>query len=118
MMYEWTHVQTCCIRDIIYINIYRAANKIKKRDAETAGRLQVNSPTLMLNSDEYVLNTNKSQSTEPFLHQVNAKNKQTYSETNIFENPLYNKNVNNNTAVIKNNNSNTEVIKIVTIIQQ
>jgi hypothetical protein len=80
---------------IIYINIYRAANKIKKRDAETAGRLQVNSPTLMLNSDEYVLNTNKSQSTEPFLHQVNAKNKQTYSETNIFENPLYNKNVNN-----------------------
>jgi hypothetical protein len=79
---------------IIYINIYRAANKIKKRDAETAGRLQINSPTLMLNSDESVLNSNKSQLTEPFLQQITNKNKQTGSDTNIFENPLYNKNVN------------------------
>lgn len=79
---------------IIYFNIYRAANKIKKRDAETAGRLQINSPTLMLNSEESALNSNKSQLTEPFLHQINNKHKQTGSETNIFENPLYNKNVN------------------------
>ena len=82
---------------IIYINIFRAANKIKKREMETAGRLQFSIPLgTYANSDNYI-----PMQTEPLLASKSSRNldvvvaalKSSESENASIESKLYHSSV-------------------------
>ena len=66
---------------IIYINIYRAANKIRKREMETSGRLQIQSPALLLNSHDSMTSSSHQQSHNCVLP--------SFANANLVENPMF-----------------------------
>ena len=82
---------------IIYINIFRAANKIKKREMETAGRLQFSIPLGTYTNSDYIPQT------EPLLNEPNTKSsknldvvatlKSSESENASIESKLYHSSV-------------------------
>jgi hypothetical protein len=89
---------------IIYINIYRAAKKIKKREMETAGRLQYSHHAATMPSISYShhttpdsLNNLKQSQLEPLIGQkTNAA--QLQHQHSVQSNPNYNYNVKNSTS--------------------